>query len=615
MNIGLHDVADVYATARRDIDDMHDYFRSVDSGREISDIRAVSQSLLAGFRTRLDKDVESFQRQTEWTKFVAAMYGETNAGKSTLVETLRILFQEKTKLQERKHFSEILSVLDWGDPAAVDRLSEVADGRIIGNGRPDFTRQTQSYLLDTRGQPLMLLDVPGIEGDETEVLHEIDDAVGKAHAVFYVTCKAAPPQKGEEDRPGTLEKIRRHLNDQTEIWTIYNKRVTNPMQLEANRLAGQGEQEALLRVDEQMRQVFGAHYKGHFTISAMPAFLAVATCLAPKSPHIKNKRKFLAAMTEAEILSETGLLTFASYLSTTLAVDHATKILNSNINKCCRSLTALTDEIAALRSERLTPLCGQLNRARQDTVIQLDLCVSTMQNRLGSRIKRGLDLFIAQTRKSLYEEIESTNGGDSKAIERSIKNRNSEFQKHLPKMFEQAAKEEFAAMSIEIISIVERFKEFSGDFMNAHQNFKADSIGAAIEASLKTHHGINILKIATSVAGVGLVLATGGTIVIALTLAGAVIGIGSSLYSYFSPSYRKAQLRKAVNANLTAFEKKVSAQVERSVNDAVPNMEEAVDKIKAAMGTISAEINGLAVGACNHQCSCSQTERISARIS
>jgi ribosome biogenesis GTPase A len=183
MTTSLHDVADIYARARRDIDDMRNYFSSSTSGEEMSDIRSFSRSLLSQARTRLDTDMQNLRRQTEWTTFVAAMYGETNAGKSTLIETLRIRFKEKTKLRERKNFRKILPALDEGDPAAVDRLSAVADGRIIGNGWPDFTRQTQSYLLGTKGQPLMILDVPGIEGDETEVLHEIDDAVRKAHAL------------------------------------------------------------------------------------------------------------------------------------------------------------------------------------------------------------------------------------------------------------------------------------------------------------------------------------------------------------------------------------------------------------------------------------------------
>lgn len=592
MAASLRDVADIFATACRDIDDMRDYFSSRTSGREISDMRSITQSLLSEARTLLDTTMEDLRRHTEWTTFVAAVYGETNAGKSTLIETLRILFREKTKIQEREHFKEILAALDEGDLAAVDRLSAVADGHIIGDGRSDFTRQMHSYLLDTRQATLMILDVPGIEGDETEVLHEINDAVRKAHAVFYVTSKAAPPQKGDEDRPGTLEKIRRHLNDQTEIWTIYNKRVTNPTLLEGNILASPDEREALLRLDRQMGGIFGRHYKGHFTISAMPAFLAVAKCLSPKAPHVKNRRKFQAAMTEAEILSKTGVLSLASYLSTTLAADHAAKILNANINKACRVLNELTESIAVLRSQRLTPLCSQLDSARKDTATQLDLCISTMHNRLSSRIRRALDAFIAETRKSLYVEIESTNGGSSKAIRRAIKNRNTDFQEKLPVIFERAAKEEFAAASADIAATVERFSDFSRDFIDVHQNFKGDSIGSAIEESLKTHHGIDIRKIVISIVGVGLVLEA-GPIVIVLAVASAVIGIGSSVSRYFSPRYRKGQLRKAVNENLSAFEKEVSVQIERSVRDAMPRVDDIVDKIKTAMGTVSTEINGL----------------------
>ena len=42
-------------------------------------------------------------------------------------------------------------------------LQTLGDGEIIGDGRADFTRQTQRYDLELNGQPFALLDVPGIE--------------------------------------------------------------------------------------------------------------------------------------------------------------------------------------------------------------------------------------------------------------------------------------------------------------------------------------------------------------------------------------------------------------------------------------------------------------------
>ncbi|GAA9321944.1 hypothetical protein TH0354_09900 [Helicobacter pylori] len=54
-----------------------------------------------------------------------------------------------------------------------------------------------------------MLDVPGIEGNEKKVIDQISNATQKAHAIFYVTKTPAPPQKGEEGKEGTIEKIQK----------------------------------------------------------------------------------------------------------------------------------------------------------------------------------------------------------------------------------------------------------------------------------------------------------------------------------------------------------------------------------------------------------------------
>ncbi|GAA6987250.1 hypothetical protein ID0090_03400 [Helicobacter pylori] len=40
------------------------------------------------------------------------------------------------------------------------------DGAAIGDGRSDFTQKTKSYTFKHGDQNFVLLDVPGIEGDE-----------------------------------------------------------------------------------------------------------------------------------------------------------------------------------------------------------------------------------------------------------------------------------------------------------------------------------------------------------------------------------------------------------------------------------------------------------------
>ena len=127
----------------------------------------------------------------------------------------------------------------------------MADGAIIGDGSSDFTRQTKRYNMELDGHKFALLDVPGIEGKEGLVLKEIEDAVQTAHAVFYVTNQPAPPQTGDDQRQGTLEKIKTHLKDQTEVWTIFNKKIVNPMAIKNQPLLKDDEENSLIELDKK----------------------------------------------------------------------------------------------------------------------------------------------------------------------------------------------------------------------------------------------------------------------------------------------------------------------------------------------------------------------------
>ncbi len=342
----------------------------------------------------LDQSIEELRRNAEWKTFTLAFYGETNAGKSTLIESLRILLKESSKTQQREKFRALqkqlgvsesnlqelelqietlsgqLAQLDSEFSATTERydqqqtqldqhatelrqrietlkssagfiqrilnlfrklpeeqdlqkiqqqarqllrqreaelqdlqqrrnetqqqretysnrhqtaltdlqqLEPFEDGGIIGDGRSDFTRETHPYTFEVAGQPFMILDVPGIEGDEVKVSEQISKAVKRAHAVFYVTGKAAPPQTGDEGRPGTLEKIKAHLNDQTEVWTLFNKRITNPLALQKPILISDDEQASLADLDNKMREQLGDNYQRSLSLCALPAFLPQRT--------------------------------------------------------------------------------------------------------------------------------------------------------------------------------------------------------------------------------------------------------------------------------------------------------------------------------------------------
>ncbi len=180
-------------------------------------------------------------------------------------------------------------------------LKELQDGAIIGDGRSDCTLETKSYTLKHNNQNFVLLDVPGIEGDEKKVKQQISDATKKAHAIFYVTKTPAPPQKGEEGKEGTIEKIQKQLDSQTEVYTLYNKPINSPRALK-DELIDENEKESLRDLNEKMRAILGKHYEGHQIVSAQVAFYGLSSALLPETDFYKNKQKFLEFFKAEELL-------------------------------------------------------------------------------------------------------------------------------------------------------------------------------------------------------------------------------------------------------------------------------------------------------------------------
>lgn len=54
-------------------------------------------SQLTSIKKNFDQELGLLQENAEWEHFVIAFFGETNAGKSTIIESLRILFNEESR--------------------------------------------------------------------------------------------------------------------------------------------------------------------------------------------------------------------------------------------------------------------------------------------------------------------------------------------------------------------------------------------------------------------------------------------------------------------------------------------------------------------------------------
>lgn len=209
------------------------------------------------------KELEVALKDTVWDNLVIAFFGETNAGKSTIIETFRILFDDKRKKE---------------------------DGLIVGDGRHDFTKTYDEYHLSIAGHPFTLIDVPGIEGNEAEFKDVIKTALHKAHCVFYVQGHNKKPDRA------TAEKIKKYLGDWVKVYSIYNVRggVSNyDEEEERETLITPGVLKTESLIQTEFKTILGDVYAGHVTLQGLLAMSAKASFSSKREDLIRGQQKLL----------------------------------------------------------------------------------------------------------------------------------------------------------------------------------------------------------------------------------------------------------------------------------------------------------------------------------
>ncbi len=370
----------IYLDVKASIENLQNIFKNTDNENER--LKKFNQEALEVFQ-KLEseslKELESLKNNEEWEDFTIAFYGETGAGKSTLIECLRLFFKEQSKRDQQERFRRLDSTYqnnyqndERNKQAILNELHSLQDGAIIGDGRSDFTLKTQSYSFQYNHQTFTLLDVPGIEGREQKVIDQISNATQKAHAIFYVTKTPNPPQKGEEGKRGTIEKIQRQLDSQTEVWAIYNKPITSPRALK-DKLINENEKESLKILNEKMKGILGEHYKGHKVVSAQMAFYGLSQALIPETDFDEKKQKFLEIFKVEELLLyKSHFKPLVEFIAEELFKNSRAKIIQSNCNKALKVVEELQKAIKTTIEKRIDPTIKEMQEHQQEARFNLD---------------------------------------------------------------------------------------------------------------------------------------------------------------------------------------------------------------------------------------------------
>ncbi|EMR58821.1 50S ribosome-binding GTPase family protein [Helicobacter pylori Hp H-1] len=388
----------IYLGVEKSIKDLQNIFKNTDDRDE--KLKQFNQEALEVFQqleSKSLKELESLKNNEEWENFTIAFYGETNAGKSTLIECLRLFFKEQSKVVQQERFKRLYSNYqnnyqndERKRQAILNELHSLQDGAIIGDGRSDFTLKTQSYPFQYNHQNFILLDVPGIEGSEQKVIDQISNATQKAHAIFYVTKTPNPPQKGEEGKRGTIEKIQKQLDSQTEVWTIFNKPINSPRALK-DELVNESEKGSLKILNKEMKNILGKHYMGYKAVSAQAAFYGLSQALIPETDFDKKKQKFLKDFKAEELLYQSHFKPLAEFIAEELLKNSRAKIIQSNCNKALKVVEELQNTIKTTIEKWIDPMI----KARQEYKEEVD-----------DNLDRFTDKFISDLENSALDEID-----------------------------------------------------------------------------------------------------------------------------------------------------------------------------------------------------------------
>lgn len=699
ITLKLPTPTDIYSAILCEVDDL---FSKITGGHheseQINEAKKQCHELLSQIQSKVFKKVTELESNAEWDEFTIAFYGETNAGKSTIIETLRIHLAEASKRAEQDAFiaemakaglskatfenaqcavessnqqltafesnfaartsaskCEIDSLehalaaqqqlvasikatspfwrklyflirapreardakrmadqlqskkeeaardfaslrqqhhsLKTAKAAAEQALAKIthkleilahfADGRIIGDGQSDFTKETRAYSFESETGKFALLDVPGIEGKEQAVIDEILKAVQKAHAVFYITSKAAPPQKGESGRAGTLEKIKAHLNDQTEVWTIFNKRLTNPMQL-SGEMISEDEQTSLNTLDAEMRREFGKNYAGTITVAARPAFLAVAQCLVPFGQDEKNKEKFVTKFSTEKLIERSGLAAFSQKIGGEILAGFPAKIRKANFTKATAVLNEAILAIKEVREKSIEPLIESLRKTEAVASSQLAGALEELNADFVAETDSQIEKFKSSARQKIYRKIDRDIANDDfkdaleLILEAELPDLNTRITRSAEAVFEKFKKSAKRAL--------EDYKRQTAELQNIHGRFEGGRLHTGFNLIIKIDNGINAAGLVSALIGGALLWWNpGGWVIIAAGVVTTLVGVYKAVRSYFSSDYKKQQQREAADKNISNVAQEVESSASSTARKAIKKIREQLKITEASL--------------------------------
>lgn len=489
------DVRQIYKIIIDKIEDIVGVITTPDNhSMQLKRSEEMTQKMLSELQEKTQVELKHLEQQAVWDKLMIAFYGETNSGKSTTVEALRLLLDEPTKQHERKAFKKInkryekqLDKLNlrvekikekhnksinnceerlvkhkqfmevaanssfynllnririklgglpgpYGDkkkrrleeihnrlvttnPLEEDHkvlkikkrvedykkaLTPLQDGATIGNGEQDFTQSSKEYDFEISGKQVGIIDMPGIEGKESDTEDAIRKTMDKVHCVFYVINADKLPERR------TIDKIKRHLYDQAEVYVLINCRANNYILDSIPQSIGDLYPrlfEFKADVDDMMSNVLHLNYKGSICVQSLLGFYSQAN-LIKESPQWRKQHKLIEKFGEDALFKLSNIELLVHQLEE-LSQTMDRRVERVNILKGLSQMTNLADMLDQIRTTYYSDReLSQLEELYQKFTAGTEVSLNSFKSSLQHLSQKEVDDVITRLRGELTVHIQ-----------------------------------------------------------------------------------------------------------------------------------------------------------------------------------------------------------------
>ncbi|MBR3443961.1 MAG: 50S ribosome-binding GTPase [Bacteroidaceae bacterium] len=492
------------------------------------------------------KRVEDVRNRMVWDRLIIGFFGSTNAGKSTIIETLRILY-EKDKRD--------------------------ADGTIVGDGRPDFTEVFDEYNLVINKIPVTLIDMPGIFSNEKKYKEQIREALDKCHIVMYVNREDTKPDTK------TVKKIQSYLSDWVKVYSVYN---ISGFDYDQNLpLLSDKKKESETLIINGFREALQSTYVQNISLQGLLALTSVANFTSEHKDLIKYQKRF-----NKQFSSKEQMLQY------------------SNMNELVKLLEEkgrnLSNEIYEANTQRIYSICSKVRleiqqakekqtKLRSSLPIELQKYCNDISRYFDTTqrvIKSGSHSIINTNIEKLREVCQGLVDNDVKNLKDRCEFNEKHYCKEIQREVSKHVNNEINRLQQDISRRGNKLRRNIVFEINTKSYVAGEYIdfdGAEQGMHMNIDKGLDLLENIAGGAGVGVVIGTSVPVIGSAigTVIGAAAGLGKGLWDLLDGTKYRKKVKASINDAISEACENIKEDIDNSLQDIIINLLNEKESIKS----------------------------------